>query len=68
MINQSYISLHSIALAAFLVLLGSNWPFFGIAKNQIGEDHEGIFCWRGNIHRERLDSTKVDFLKNLFLE
>lgn len=68
MANQSNISLHSIALVAFLVLLGSNWPFSKTIKNQIDGDYEETFCWRGNIHRERLDSTKVDFLKNLFLE
>lgn len=52
-----------------LVLLTSiRRGIVGMYHSLRGEDHEGIFCWRGNIHRERLDSTKVDFLKNLFLE
>lgn len=52
-----------------LVLLTSiRRGIVGMYHSLRGEDYEGIFCWRGNIHRERLDSTKVDFLKNLFLE
>lgn len=52
-----------------LVLLSSiRQGIVGLYHEFRGEEYEEIFCFKGNVYRERMDSSKVIFLKHLRLE